>query len=248
MVVLPQIDDDTAEALLTGQAVPDYLQPVAEVLQAYRELATLPVRPSTELTHQMAVGVFTEPAEAHPVVRRRWRSRLALPRPAGRGARHRRRGRPGRLAAIGVAGAVGAGLVGVATAGFAGALPDQTQQRFEQVVEAVTPYEFPRSTGGAGEPGDCPPERSLCGPEVAEDARDGGVDGGEISERARQQGNGNQPADPGTATGPPPDVPGPAGPEPAGPGPAKPEPPAPGPGGRPDPPGNDQRPTAPPGG
>lgn len=63
------------------------------------------------------------------------------------------------------------GLTGVAAAG---ALPDAAQERVETMIESVTPIEFP--------------DRAGFGQEVADDAQDGGVDGPEIGERAREQG------------------------------------------------------------
>lgn len=74
-----------------------------------------------------------------------------------------------------------AALTGLTAATAAGALPDAAQERVETAIESVTPIDFP--------------ERAEFGQEVAEDAQDGGVDGQEISEWAREQGQ--QPDDPG---------------------------------------------------
>jgi hypothetical protein len=148
------------------------------------------------------------------------------------------------MAAAGVAVAV----VGVATAGFGGILPEQAQDRFENVVESVTPYEFrhqrpgPVRTGpdSVRQSGDLPdgdaggrPGNGDRGPDPGRADADGpgrGVDGREVSEQARQNGGqGNSGQAPETAG-----VPGPAGvPETAGvPGPAADLPPAAGSGGR----------------
>ena len=74
-----------------------------------------------------------------------------------------------------------AALTGLTAATAAGALPDAAQERVETAIESVTPIDFP--------------DRAEFGQEVAEDAQDGGVDGREISEWAREQGQ--QPEDPG---------------------------------------------------
>ena len=67
-----------------------------------------------------------------------------------------------------------AALTGLTGVTAAGALPDAAQHRVETMIEFVTPIEFP--------------DRAGFGHEVADDAQDGGVDGQEISERAREQG------------------------------------------------------------
>lgn len=123
-----------------------------------------------------------------------------------------------KLAGMSVAAKALAGIAvataGVGTAGFADALPDPAQARFEHVVESVTPITFPDQAN----------QNSEFGEEVSEDARDGGVDGEEISEKAREQGEARRPtelptagperpgppADPGKPTElPTPDQPGP---------------------------------------
>jgi hypothetical protein len=104
------------------------------------------------------------------------------PRPSRRSAgRHVARR---RLAALPLRAKVAAGSVlalgGLASATAAGALPDQAQQGVESVIEIMTPFEFADSNFGR---------------EVSDDARDGGVDGQEISEKAKEQGS--QPEDAG---------------------------------------------------
>jgi hypothetical protein len=78
-----------------------------------------------------------------------------------------------------VAAGCAAALTGLTGVAAAGALPDAAQERVETMIESVTPIEFP--------------DRAGFGQEVADDAQDGGVDGQQISERAREQGR--QPAD-----------------------------------------------------
>lgn len=74
-----------------------------------------------------------------------------------------------------------AALTGLTGVSAAGALPDAAQERVETMIESITPIDFP--------------DRAEFGQEVAEDAQDGGVDGQQISERAKEQGQ--QSADPG---------------------------------------------------
>lgn len=234
MIALHQIDDATAEALLAGRTVTDELAPLAEVVRAYRRMADQPVRPSTELARQMATGLFTGSAEQY--------------QPATGAGRGRRR-RPSRTVArtvwVAVLGGAAAAVAGVGTAGFAGVLPDPAQERFETVVETVTPFEFPQQADENAEFGDaCEPDQPICGEEVSEDAKDGGVDGGEISERAREQGDERRPVDLPTVVpggpGKPSNLPTPANPD-------QPTPDDPGPGNVPAPPADERRPTAPPG-
>jgi hypothetical protein len=73
----------------------------------------------------------------------------------------------------------------LATAGATGSLPDPVQDRFDGVVETVT-GDHPPAPGGPGENAD-------FGDRVSDDAKDGGVDGGEISEEARSRGEEHRP-------------------------------------------------------
>jgi hypothetical protein len=90
-----------------------------------------------------------------------------------------------RLAALSLRTKVVTGLVatmtGLTGVTAAGALPDAAQARVESAIESITPIDFPDHPG--------------FGQEVAEDAQDGGVDGPEISEDARELGH--QPEGPG---------------------------------------------------
>jgi hypothetical protein len=226
MIAQSSIDDATAEALLAGRAVSAELEPLAEVVRAYRRIADRPVVPTAELAHQMSVGLFTRSVEL-------------VPQRTGNGnRRHRRaRRRPVRTA-VALAGGAGALVVGVGTAGFAGVLPEPAQDRFETVVESVTPYEAPERNSGGTEPGEADPvrehsENAEFGGDVSDDARDGGVDGDEISEEARGQGDEHYPPDP------PAQAPAERG-RPPDPGPRAGKPPA--------PPRGESRPFAPPGG
>jgi hypothetical protein len=189
MIAQSSIDDVTAEALLTGRAVGTELEPLAEVVRACRRIADRPVPPTAELAHQMSVGLFTRSVEL-------------VPRLAGRGRRRRRREwrrGPLRTAVVALSGA-GALVVGVGTAGYAGVLPEPAQDRFETVLESVTPFEVPERGRGDADPGGPDPshersENAEFGEDVSEDARDGGVDGDEVSEQAREQGDEHYPPD-----------------------------------------------------
>jgi hypothetical protein len=194
MTALTEIDDTTAEALLAGRAVAAELEPLTEVVRAYRQVADRPVRPSPELATLMTVGRIAAAAGQPPPA-----AVNGSRRPPGTTAGKRRRGRMTARAALAAAGSrlggvsvavkTGAGaavaLVGMSTAGLAGVLPDQAQDRFESVVESVSPYEFPQKAT----------DRSEFGERVSEDATDGGVDGDEISEEARRQGEERRPSE-----------------------------------------------------
>lgn len=156
-----ELDDATVEAVLSGNLVSAELEPLAAAVGALRALRGQPVRPSEELAARMATGDFAS---------------AVAPRPSRRSAgRHVARG---RLAALPLRAKLAAGgvlaLGGLASATAAGALPDQAQQGVESVIEIMTPFEFADSDFGR---------------EVSDDARDGGVDGQEISEKAKEQGN-----------------------------------------------------------
>lgn len=156
------IDDDAAEALLRGLAVPPDLEPLAGMVQAIRSVAICPVPPSPELAERMASGDFaTSPVE------RRTRTGQTLSKFAALSLRAK------------VVTGLAATMSGLTAATAAGALPDAAQARVETTIESITPIDFP--------------DRAEFGREIAEDAQDGGVDGQEISETARDQDR--QPAD-----------------------------------------------------
>jgi hypothetical protein len=162
-----ELDDATVEAVLSGETVAAEFEPLAAAVGALRALPGQPVRPSDELAARMATGDFAS---------------AVAPRPSRRSAgRHvaRRRLATLPLRAKAAAGSVLA-LGALASATAAGALPDQAQQGVESVIEIMTPFEFADSNFGR---------------EVSDDARDGGVDGQEISEKAKEQGS--QPEDAG---------------------------------------------------
>lgn len=177
MATLHLIDEAATEALIAGRPVPAELEPVANLVQALRTVTNRPVSPSTELAARMTAGEFPEPSVEYwpPVHRPQGRGLGAAVRAWARTSVRVLAAAP-RVVLIG--GALLAATIGVGSAGFAGVLPEPVQDRFENVVESVTPYEF----SGRGE------ESSEFGSRVSEDAEDGGVDGGDISEQARQRG------------------------------------------------------------
>src|SRR5690606_38891158 len=128
------------ESLLAGGEVRSDLEPVAAFLRALRVTARRRVAPSPQLAAQMAGGRYVRPGTlAHWVG-----GRLAGARPTARTTT--------RLVAWASVGGLVAAMLGTATAGFAGALPEPAQQRFESVVETVTGYTFPEVSGGSGAP------------------------------------------------------------------------------------------------
>ena len=191
MTTPQQIDDATAEAMLTGRFEGDG-DPLAWALRAYREAARTPLpAPSAELAALMAAGAPATPGRHRraegartgggvAAVNRRWR-RIRMAVVTGLAAA------AAKLAGLSTAAKAGAGLTialaSVTTAGVTGVLPGPAQEQFDTVVESVTDDRTP------------PPaeENSEFGERVSEDAKDGGVDGEEISEEARRQGEERRP-------------------------------------------------------
>lgn len=189
-----RIDDATAEAVLAGRAAAPELATLTGMLAACRRVADRPVRPRGELAARLASGGFGGDGADHPRTARVDDGGRHRGRPRGADTRRCRRMHM-RLAVA--AGGLAVAATGVGSAGFAGVLPDAAQDRFETVVESVTPYTFPRQSDEADRgTGDRSPETpgnaedaedgAEFGEQVREDARDGGVDGDEISERARE--------------------------------------------------------------
>ena len=173
------LDDATVEAVLRGDVDQPELGPLADVVRAMREAAALPTRPSAELVTRMAAGEFAGvPAEAYD------RRGHAGKSSRGKVGQVMQAGRS-KLAAMSARAKVAVGLAAGITAlmgvSAAGALPDAAQERVESVIEVVTPITFDD-------------EPSDFGRDVAEDARDGGVDGQDVSEHTRDV---HQPDDPG---------------------------------------------------
>lgn len=174
-----QIDDATAEQLVAGRTAPPELESVATVMRALREVAAHPVPPSTTLRQQMAAGVFTgSPVYAYrpdrPGLLHRYGSALA--------ARVARMRLATKFAAAGVVVAV----LSAGTAGFAGTLPTPVQDRFETVVESVTPYQFPEKTANPGDDpgGGGPRDERPAGGTTDEAPAGGNSDQGGVGEPA----------------------------------------------------------------
>ena len=187
MTPLRELDDATAEAVLRGDVVPAEFESLVTAVAALRAAPELPVQPSVELAARMAAGDFAS-AVASP------RRRRSAGRHTARYGVARRRlvalPVPAKVATIAVL-AVG----GLTTATAAGALPEPAQQRMQSVIESVTPINFPEPTDSV--PVDSEPVEqgpADFGRDTAEDARDGGVDGREVSEKARQLGQPDRPA------------------------------------------------------
>jgi hypothetical protein len=174
----PSIDDATVEALFAGGAVAPDLEPVAAVVGALKDAATRPTPPGPELAMRMARGAFGRNGFRFPGVAeaaRRVEGWLAPWHP--RGAANDAEA-PTRLAAKAASVGLAITLIGVGTAGFAGALPVAAQDRFESVVESLTPYEFPKVKVGScgvdrdGVAGaDTVGDGSAAGPDPASDGR-----------------------------------------------------------------------------
>lgn len=162
-----ELDDATAEAILAGRAVPGDLEPLARVVAMYRDAARRPVRPRGELAALLVTGALNHRTSAEE------RRILAL---------------LSRLAGMSIVlkAFLGAAfvLLGFGTAAAAGALPDPVQDRVDSVVGSVIDREPPPAPEND--------ENAEFGDRVSEDARDGGVDGPEVSEEARQQGEQRQ--------------------------------------------------------
>lgn len=138
-------DERAFEALLEGRAVPGEGAGLAAFTDAVRASATRPGRPDAALAELLTTGLLTH-----------------SPDPSARTAKRRRRSMwffSAILAKIASAGAVawastaaGAVVVGVSTAGFAGALPAPVQHTFATVVDSVTPLTAPGSTSSTATP------------------------------------------------------------------------------------------------
>lgn len=196
-----RIDDATAEALLAGRMVSEQ-EPLVWAVRAYRDAGHRSVpEPRDELAALMAAGgpvsAAAQPRAAdernrrglRATVTRKWR-RVRMAVISGLAAA------AAKLAGLSTAAKASAGLgialASVGAAGTTGTLPDPAQDRFDTVVESVTSEQTPQPAGD---------ENSEFGERVSEDAKDGGVDGEEISEEARQQGEQHRPELPTQAPG-----------------------------------------------
>jgi hypothetical protein len=179
---VPLIDDVTAEQVLAGTTVARDLAPdlmrLAPAVDALRQEARRPVSPSPELATLMSVGFRPHRAAPQPPPAHHARPPGPLVAALARITRVR--------TAVAAAGGVLLAVGGVATAGFAEALPPEVQHRFEVVVEAVTPYEFKEKPAGKGEFGTAPPSEHSSDPD-APGVTDQDQTGGEPSEGLSDQ-------------------------------------------------------------
>lgn len=225
--------EEAFEAYLAGRTVPSVGADLACFADAVRASATQPGRPSDALAELLATGLLTDLSSSS--------ARTTRSAPSGR----RRRTRmflPALFAKLASAGLLtkaatvaGVAVVGLATAGFSGHLPDPAQHTFATVVDFATPLTAPdpdapaagdgttntdgttdtagtTTTGGATgatdtgtDGGTVPQHPDNFGSQVSQDARDGGVDGQQISQEAHDR---NQQRKSGTvATSPSPSEP-----------------------------------------
>jgi hypothetical protein len=170
-----RIDDATAEALLTGRPTPAGDEVLMAFFEVLRASANGPVpAPSVALASVLDGGLVTEKGDLPATAA----SNVTGPAPQTAGLPKWRRKRmiistllaglslPAK-AFVGVSMAA-ASIGGAAAAGVPAA---------QDVVSAVTPVEFHENSN----------DNADFGEDVSTDARDGGVDGKEISEKAKAQ-------------------------------------------------------------
>lgn len=153
------LDDAAAEAILTGRPVPDpALRPVAGLVAEMRSFTRAPApAPSAKLAAILAGGpvgaagadaAATEVSPVSAVRNRRAGRGRSDTKPLFRLLRN--------AAAAGLAArvALGAGVAAASMTGAAaaGVLPDPVQHAIADVMETVTPFEFPRPTDRGPEP------------------------------------------------------------------------------------------------
>jgi hypothetical protein len=205
--------DDAFERLLAGRPVPPEAASIATFVEDVRQVAVQPGRPSHHLAELLATGLLTDPATPSagsvPTA-----PDDALPRASGRQRRRPTMigilaAAAAKFASAGAvahaATGVGLALAGVTGAGAAGVLPAPVQDGVAGAVEILTPLDLPDSSDAhpsgdpevdgadtgidlAPETGTDPgelPDQAGFGTSVGTDAQDGGVDGGQVSEDAR---------------------------------------------------------------
>jgi hypothetical protein len=159
------IDDAAVEALLAGDEVAPDLAPLTDVVRALRDVAGRnSVPPCPALAGR--VGSGRPRAGAGPTTL-------------------------GLVAKVVVL-AVAVAIVGTSSAGVAGVLPDPVQQRFETVIERVTPWwDRPAGSHGLGTRPDheaaAPPAGERAGGAVALGPGTGQVDPGPFGQQVREQ-------------------------------------------------------------
>lgn len=158
--------DAIVEDMLAGREVPAEWEPLAAAVHELRSSIDRPAGPMPpELARRVANSDFTVTLEPKS------NARTAIRKVSSLSLKTK------------VAAGLAVGFTGLTGVTAAGALPDAAQERVENVVESVTPIEFP--------------ERAEFGDEVSDDAQEGGVDGQDVSDEAKENGRGEQPEEAG---------------------------------------------------
>ncbi|MGH9153414.1 MAG: hypothetical protein ACRD03_13675, partial [Acidimicrobiales bacterium] len=176
-----QIDDAAIEAYFTGNGAGEEFVALAALAEDFCTMTNgaIPV-PAAQLATMMAEGFSTESGDLSATAA----SNVPGPAPQAAGLpKWRKKKMIGEfIAGLSVAAKATFGIsmaaASVTAAGAAGALPDPAQNVVSAAVEAITPFSFPDSAD----------ERADFGERVSTDARDGGVDGGAVSEEAKDNG------------------------------------------------------------
>ncbi len=176
------LDDASTEAILSGRTSgrPDEFSSVVGFIEDLRGFAQAPVPPpSAALARVLAAGVTTEKGDLPATAA----SNVTGPAPQAAGLPKWRRkkmsiligGLAAKLASLSVA-AKAAGAMTLATASLGGAAVAGVPVA-QDAVAVVTPFSFPEKAN----------EKADHGKTTSTDARDGGVDGSQISDAAKQR-------------------------------------------------------------
>ena len=191
-----RIDDAAAEAFFTGNGADDELVPLAAIADELRAMAAgPPPAASLQLAAMLAEGFSTDKGDLLVT------AASSVPGPAVQVAglpkwRTRRMIITEFIAGLSVAAKAAFGIsmaaASVTAAGAAGALPAPAQHAVSAAVEAATPFSFPDKAN----------DNADFGGKVSTDAHDGGVDGKDVSDDAKANGDthradAGQPTDPG---------------------------------------------------
>ena len=190
-----RIDDAAAEAFVTGNGADEELVPLAAFADELRAMAAgPPPAASLQLAAMLAEGFSTDKGDLLVT------AASSVPGPAVQVAglpkwRTRRMIITEFIAGLSVAtkAAFGIGMAAasVTAAGAAGALPAPAQHAVSAAVEAATPFSFPDKAN----------DNADFGGTVSTDAHDGGVDGKDVSEDAKHNGDAHRADGAGTPAG-----------------------------------------------
>ncbi len=190
------IDDAALEAFFSGNGADEELAPLAAFAEELRSVASGPLpAPSMQLAAMLADGFSTDKGDLLATAT----SNVPGPAPQVAGLPKWRRKRMiiGEfIAGLSVAAKATFGIsmaaASVTAAGAAGALPAPAQHAVSAAVEAATPFSFPDKAN----------DHADFGKKVSTDARDGGVDGKEVSEDAKHNGDAHRADGAGKPTAP----------------------------------------------